>query len=68
MAANAALRVAPRADAARRAGIAAALAPLALCGDNAAMIGAAAEHLEPLPSRAYLALDAYAGPLSWHNR
>jgi N6-L-threonylcarbamoyladenine synthase len=36
------------------------LAPLALCGDNAAMIGLAARRREPLESDAALRLDAYA--------
>jgi N6-L-threonylcarbamoyladenine synthase len=35
-------------------------APLAFCGDNAAMIGAAAEHLEPIAFPGYLAIDAHA--------
>ena len=34
--------------------------PLALCTDNAAMIGAAARFLEPVPFPEYLALDAAA--------
>jgi N6-L-threonylcarbamoyladenine synthase len=34
--------------------------PRELCTDNAAMIAAAARHVEPLPYPAYLALDAYA--------
>jgi N6-L-threonylcarbamoyladenine synthase len=38
----------------------AALAPLALCTDNAAMIGSAARYVEPLRLPRYLALDAYA--------
>ncbi len=38
-------------------------APLALCGDNAAMIGAAAAWLEPLERRAALDLDARARTL-----
>src|SRR5205085_2884612 len=38
----------------------AALAPLALCTDNAAMIGSAARYVEPLAPPAYLALDAAA--------
>jgi N6-L-threonylcarbamoyladenine synthase len=38
----------------------AALAPLALCTDNAAMIGSAARHTEPIPYPGYLAIDAYA--------
>ncbi len=38
----------------------AALAPLALCTDNAAMIASAARFAEPIPYPGYLALDAYA--------
>ncbi len=38
----------------------AALAPLALCTDNAAMIASAARFLEPIAYPGYLALDAYA--------
>ncbi|HSE81804.1 MAG TPA: tRNA (adenosine(37)-N6)-threonylcarbamoyltransferase complex transferase subunit TsaD [Gaiellaceae bacterium] len=38
----------------------AALAPLALCTDNAAMIASAARFTQPLPFPQYLALDAYA--------
>jgi len=38
----------------------AALAPLALCTDNAAMIGSAARYARAVPSPRYLALDAYA--------
>jgi N6-L-threonylcarbamoyladenine synthase len=38
----------------------AALAPLALCTDNAAMIASAARFVEPIPYPRYLALDAYA--------
>ena len=38
----------------------AALAPLELCGDNAAMIGSAARYANPIPRPDYLALDAYA--------
>jgi N6-L-threonylcarbamoyladenine synthase len=38
----------------------AALAPLPLCTDNAAMIGSAARYAEPLPFPSYLGLDAYA--------
>jgi N6-L-threonylcarbamoyladenine synthase len=38
----------------------AALAPLALCTDNAAMIGSAARYAQAVPSPRYLALDAYA--------
>ena len=35
-------------------------APLVFCGDNAAMIGAAAEHLAPIAFPGYLAIDAHA--------
>ena len=38
----------------------AALAPLDLCGDNAAMIASAARYVNPVPRPDYLALDAYA--------
>jgi N6-L-threonylcarbamoyladenine synthase len=38
----------------------AALAPLALCTDNAAMIASAARFAQPIPFPEYLALDAYA--------
>jgi N6-L-threonylcarbamoyladenine synthase len=38
----------------------AALAPLALCTDNAAMIGSAARFADPIPYPGYLGLDAYA--------
>jgi N6-L-threonylcarbamoyladenine synthase len=38
----------------------AALAPLALCTDNAAMIASAARYAEPIPYPRYLAVDAYA--------
>jgi N6-L-threonylcarbamoyladenine synthase len=38
-------------------------APLPLCGDNAAMIGAAAAWLDPLEGRAALELDAHARTL-----
>jgi N6-L-threonylcarbamoyladenine synthase len=38
----------------------AALAPLALCTDNAAMIASAARFAEPIPYPRYLAVDAYA--------
>jgi tRNA N6-adenosine threonylcarbamoyltransferase len=37
-----------------------AIPPLELCTDNAAMIAAAARHVEPLPFPDYLGLDAYA--------
>jgi N6-L-threonylcarbamoyladenine synthase len=38
----------------------AALAPLALCTDNAAMIASAARYAEPVPYPDYLSLDAHA--------
>ena len=38
----------------------AALAPLALCTDNAAMIASAARYVEAIPFARYLGLDAYA--------
>jgi N6-L-threonylcarbamoyladenine synthase len=38
----------------------AALAPLALCTDNAAMIASAARDADPIPYPGYLGLDAYA--------
>ena len=38
----------------------AALAPLALCTDNAAMIASAARYVEEIPFARYLAMDAYA--------
>jgi len=38
----------------------AALAPLALCTDNAAMIASAARFVDPIPYPRYLALDAFA--------
>jgi N6-L-threonylcarbamoyladenine synthase len=38
----------------------AALAPLELCTDNAAMVASAARFSEPVPYPGYLALDAYA--------
>jgi N6-L-threonylcarbamoyladenine synthase len=38
----------------------AALAPLELCTDNAAMIASAARFADPIPYPGYLALDAYA--------
>ncbi len=41
----------------------AALAPLALCGDNAAMIASAARFVEAVPVPRYLGLDAYAAAI-----
>jgi len=41
----------------------AALAPLALCSDNAAMIASAARYVEAVPYPRYLALDAYAAAI-----
>ena len=38
----------------------AALAPLELCTDNAAMIASAGRFIEPVPYPGYLGLDAYA--------
>jgi hypothetical protein len=38
----------------------AALAPLALCTDNGAMIGSAARFAPAIPCPRYLALDAYS--------
>ena len=38
----------------------AALAPLALCTDNAAMIASAARYTDPIPYPEYLSLDARA--------
>jgi N6-L-threonylcarbamoyladenine synthase len=45
---------------AARAGVELRAAPLALCGDNAAMIGAAAAHLPTVRYPAFLDIDAYA--------
>jgi N6-L-threonylcarbamoyladenine synthase len=59
VAANSVLRDA-LADACAARGVALHLAPLPLCADNAAMIAAAALHVEPLVAPAYLTLDAYA--------
>jgi N6-L-threonylcarbamoyladenine synthase len=44
----------------RRALSDAALAPVELCTDNAAMIASAARYLKPLMPPGYLGLDAYA--------
>ncbi len=41
----------------------AALAPLSLCADNAAMIASAARYLHPLPAPDYLELDARAAAI-----
>ncbi len=59
VAANAGLRAALGAAAERR-GLAVHAAPLALCGDNAAMIGSAARFAPALAFPAYLEVDAYA--------
>jgi N6-L-threonylcarbamoyladenine synthase len=48
------------ADACARHGLTAFIPPVALCTDNAAMVGLAACHLEALPWPRYLGLDAYA--------
>jgi N6-L-threonylcarbamoyladenine synthase len=48
------------ADGARRAGLRLAVPERALCTDNAAMIGAAAQVLEPIPWPDYIGLDAMA--------
>jgi N6-L-threonylcarbamoyladenine synthase len=58
VAANTSLRSALETLCARR-GVELRCAPLALCGDNAAMIGAAAEHLEIVEFPDYLAIDAH---------
>jgi N6-L-threonylcarbamoyladenine synthase len=59
VAANGVLRSALEQECAR-AGVRLALAPLALCSDNAAMIGSAARFCQALPYPEYLARDAYA--------
>jgi len=59
VAANGVLRAALEEECAR-AGVRLALAPLALCSDNAAMIASAARFCPALPYPEYLARDAYA--------
>ena len=59
VAANGVLRAALEQEC-RDAGVALALAPLALCSDNAAMIASAARYCRPLPFPEYLSRDAYA--------
>ena len=59
VAANGVLRAALEQECAR-AGVRLALAPLALCSDNAAMIASAARFCQALPYPEYLARDAYA--------
>ena len=59
VAANGVLRAALE-DACATAGVRLALAPIALCSDNAAMIGSAARFSPRLPYPDYLARDAYA--------
>ena len=59
VAANGALRGALE-EACAGAGVRLALAPLALCSDNAAMIASAARYCTPVPFPEYLSRDAYA--------
>jgi N6-L-threonylcarbamoyladenine synthase len=59
VAANGVLRSALE-EACAAAGVRVALAPLALCSDNAAMIASAARFCTPLPFPEYLSRDAYA--------
>jgi N6-L-threonylcarbamoyladenine synthase len=47
-------------DACEQRGLTAFIPPIALCTDNAAMVGLAARHLEAVPWPRYLGLDAYA--------
>jgi len=61
VAANGPLREAVAALCERR-GVRLKLVPLALCTDNAAMIGSAARSVEPIPYPDYLAYDAFATP------
>ena len=60
VAANSGLRAALHAALRAREGLRALLPPLALCTDNAAMIGLAAGFLPAVPWPDYLALDAFA--------
>ena len=59
MAANSRLRR-RLAEACEQRGLEAFIPPVALCTDNAAMVGLAARHLEAVPWPRYLGLDAYA--------
>jgi tRNA N6-adenosine threonylcarbamoyltransferase len=59
VAANGVLRAALE-QACAEAGVRLALAPLALCSDNAAMIASAARYCRPVPFPEYLSRDAYA--------
>ncbi len=61
VAANGPLREAVAALCERR-GVRLKLVPLALCTDNAAMIGSAARSVEPIPYPDYLDYDAFATP------
>jgi N6-L-threonylcarbamoyladenine synthase len=61
VAANGPLREAVAALCERR-GVQLKLVPLALCTDNAAMIGSAARFAEPVPYPDYLTYDAFATP------
>ena len=54
------------ADACARHGLTAFIPPVALCTDNAAMVGLAARHLEAVPWPDYLGLDAYASEPALH--
>jgi N6-L-threonylcarbamoyladenine synthase len=59
VAANSLLRATLEQECARR-DVELRCAPLVYCGDNAAMIGAAAEHLRPVAFPQYLEIDAHA--------
>ena len=50
----------PLRDRVRALGVPVHVPPIALCTDNAAMIGSAARYVEPLAAGGYDALDAYA--------